>query len=154
MNAEIEEVSSSSKSGSDHTQQESPDYKDLDLRNKQDAVAPKPNIAQAQSMSSESANLIELYNKYEINQIKNKNLNDDRDTQSVVNKSTQKIHNPVKRLNTMSLIDIAEDEENQELGIEKKNSCHLGSVSNYISVQEDPLEDHHTIKSQQNFEEI
>ena len=54
----------------------------------------------------------------------------------------------------MSLLDIAEDEENQELGIEKKNSCHLGSVSNYISVQEDPLEDHHTIKSQQNFEEI
>jgi len=67
-------------------------------------------------MSSESANLIELYNKYEINQIKNKNLNDDRETQSVNNKANKKIQNQIKRHETMSVNTRnkqCNDEENQ-----------------------------------------
>lgn len=56
-------------------------------------------------MSSESANLIELYNKYEINLIKNKNLNDDdyRETQSVNNKVNKKVSQQLKRHDTMSV---------------------------------------------------
>jgi len=69
-------------------------------------------------MSSESANLIELYNKYEINLIKNKNLNDDdyRETQSVNNKVNKKVSQQLKRHDTMSVHDKNKhdkDDENQ-----------------------------------------